>query len=160
MKKIIQILVFSTLVFVTTKLFAYNDINNEVDSFVKKEFLIAKSTTSYKEAKRYAQSLAKRLNIKLDLRGLRFHKKNFLTFSKQECEENTYYYPCYISRGRYDDGEYISIEHSNSYNEFRNGYYIVVVASGNDVSKSLRKIQRKLRDAYVKKASVYMGCLH
>jgi hypothetical protein len=128
------------------------------DQTVTKEFLIAKSTKSYNEAQKVAQKLSKDLNITLNLRDLKPHKTHFLTFSKKECE--MYGYPCYVPRGRYDDGEYISIEHTNYYEEFTNGYYIVMVASGNKLGKSLKKVQSKVKDAYVKKAKVYMGCMH
>ena len=133
---------------------------SETEEFfnVKKEFLIIKSTTSYSEAKDFSQRMAKKLNIKLDFRGLTFNKKNFLTFSKKECSD--FAYPCYVGRGRYDDGEYISIEHSSAYTEFTDGYYMVVVSTGNDVSKSLKSVKKYIADAYVKKATIYMGCMH
>lgn len=128
------------------------------DQMESKEFLIAKSTKSYEEAKKLAEKLSKDLNITLNLRELKPHKTHFLTFSKKECE--MYGYPCYVPRGRYDDGEYISIEHSDYYEAFTKGYYIVMVASGRQLSKSLKKVRTKVKDAYVKKAKVYMGCMH
>ena len=132
------------------------------DMYEEKSFLIAKSTISYEEAKKISKEISKALGIGIDYRGLNFHKTIFLSLSKKECEESwgEDAYPCYVARGRYDDGEYISIEHSNSYDEFTNGYYIVIVASGKGTSKTLKKVKKKYRDAYVKKAKVYMGCLY
>ena len=152
LKKIILTLFFTTLLF-------SNDARYAGDGeFVKKEFLIVKSTKDYNEARIFAKRIAKRLKQKVDLRGLIFHKQNFLTFSQKECVE--FEYPCYFQRGRYDDGEYVSIEHTNYYDEFKDGYYIVVVASGHNLSKSLKKVQKEIADAYIKKATVYMGCIH
>lgn len=130
--------------------------------YESRSFLIAKSTTSYEEAKKFSKEISKALNIRIDYRGLSFHKTEFLSFSKKVCEENwgKEAYPCFVPRGRYDDGKYISIEHSNWYEEFSNGYYMVIVASGKEVSKNLRNVRKKYKDAYVKDAKVYMGCMH
>ena len=155
LKKIIILLTLTTL------LFSDSNITEEtISPYVKKEFLIVKSTTSYKEAKKYSEKISKKLNIKIDFRGLSFHKKDFLTFSKEVCNNEFDEESCYVGRGRDDDGEYISIEHTNYYEEFTNGYYIVVVATGEDVSKSLKKVKKEISDAYVKSAKVYMGCMH
>jgi hypothetical protein len=127
------------------------------DQMVTKEFLIAKSTKSYDEAKKVAQKLSEELNISLNLRDLKPHETHYLTFSKKECER--YGYPCYVPRGRYDDGEYLSIEHTDYYDGFTKGYYIVMVASGTKLGKSLKKVRTKVKDAYIKKNKVYMGCM-
>ncbi len=154
LKKLILLLTLTTL------LFSDSNITEEtISPYVKKEFLIVKSTTSYKEAKKYSEKISKKLNIKIDFRGLSFHKKDFLSFSKEVCREFDEE-SCYVGRGRHDDGEYISIEHTNYYEEFTNGYYIVVVATGEDVSKSLKKVKKEISDAYVKSAEVYLGCMH
>jgi hypothetical protein len=142
--------------------FAENS-STELDSmYENKTFLIAKSTTSYEEAKSFSKEISKALGIRIDYRGLSFHKSEFLSFSKRECEEHwgKGAYPCFIPRGRFTNGEYISIEHTNWYEEFTDGYYIVVVASGKDADESLKKVKKKYSDAYVKKAKVYMGCMH
>ena len=125
---------------------------------IKKSFLIIKSTSNYNEAKQYAEEIAKTSHIKLDFRDLQFNKKSYLTQDKETCKE--YGYPCYFPRGRYDDGEYISIEHSNSYRHLKNGYYIVIAASGSKLDSSLEKIKTKVPDAYIKSDEVYMGCMH
>lgn len=123
------------------------------------EFLILKSTKSYKEAKAFVKKMSKELNIEIDYRGLSHHKTNFLTFDKKTCED--FGYPCYIGRGRAErEGEYLSIEHSNIYQEMRDGYYVVVAATGTDVSKSLSKVKKVVKDAYVKKLEIYLGCMH
>ena len=154
MKKILLVVLFLCI-----NSFA-EDTNTEVEMFVDKSFLIAKSTTSYKEAKSFSEKISKTLGIGINYRRLTFNKSEFLSFSKEECTQNGWEYPCYEPRGRYDDGEYISIEHTNWYDEFSNGYYIVVVASGKDAPKTLLKVKKHYSDAYVKKAKVYMGCMH
>ena len=85
--------------------------------FESRSFLIAKSTTSYEEAKKFSKEISKALNIRIDYRGLSFHKTEFLSFSKKVCEESwgKGSYPCFVPRGRFDDGKYISIEHHNQH---------------------------------------------
>jgi len=152
LKKIFMILLFNTLLF-------SDSLVDELSE--KKEFLIVKSTTSYQEAKKYAEKISQKLKIELDLRGLTFHKGSFLTESKEICEEHWGEggYPCYLARGR-EDGTFVSVEHSNEYEEFTNGYYIVVVATGQNLSSKLKKVKKVVKDAYIKTAMIYMGCLH
>lgn len=138
-----------------------DDIGKMIESqSISKEFLIVKSTPDYKEALRYAKKVAKLTGIKYDSRGLHEHKKIKLTFSKDECENREFGYPCYIARGRYDDGVYVSVEHSDYYKGFAEGFYIVVVASGNELKGSLKQVRNVVKDAYVKRSEVYMGCMH
>jgi len=136
----------------------------EMDSIeaqsVKKHFLIAKSTKSYTEAKAFARHLADMSHIKLDLRQMQYNKDIGLTQSASICGESNFDYPCYWSRGRYDDGVYISIEYSDAYLGFSKGYYIVVVASGMYVKSTLKKIKPLVKDAYIKSTKIYMGCMH
>jgi len=133
--------IFSIGIYIFAILIHADSVDDEIAlATVKKSFLIIKSTSSYNEAKLYAEKIAKRSHIKLNLRGLQFNKKSYLTQDKETCKE--YGYPCYFPRGRYDDGEYISIEHSNSYRNFKNGYYIVIAASGTQLDSSLAKIKK------------------
>ncbi len=80
--------------------------------------------------------------------------------SQKDCMADEVDYPCYVPRGRYDDGIYISIEYSNSYENFKDGYYIVIAASGDDVKEYLKPVKEVVKDAYVKSSKVYIGCLH
>ena len=131
------------------------------DQSVSKSFLIVKSTKSYIEAKNFAQNLAKKSDIKLDLRGLDYNKEIMLTYTDTECNKNNFGYPCYVARGRYDNGVYLSVESSDAYEGFTKGYYIVVAASMEKIDKSLLyRMKRYVPDAYVKHTSVYMGCIH
>jgi hypothetical protein len=130
---------------------------------VEKDFVIVRSTPTYEEARRTAAEAARRLQVPLNLRGLSSHSSG-LTFSKKDCEQSAFDYPCYVGRGRGDDGFYVSIEYSSAYTGFRPGLYIVVVASdarGGLVSKQAVLSAKKLfRDAYIRRTGVYVGCMH
>ena len=130
-------------------------------AFVEKSFVIIQSTKSYDAAKRNAEKAAMQLKLKLDLRGLKPSKKTGLTFSKADCE-NDGGYPCYMARGRYDDGDYVSIDWSDEFDQFAKGYYIVLIYSGNKqgAGKILQKARSVFKDAYNKRAKVYVGCMH
>lgn len=140
-------------------------VSAELEATVEKQFVILKSTKSYKEARGVAEKSAETLKIKLDLRGLSENKELGLTFDKKVCEEEGgFEFPCYIARGRFDDGEYISIEYSSAYEGFSDGYYIVVVSSyprgSEEIQATLRKVRTLYEDAYAKTSKVYVGCIH
>jgi len=125
-----------------------------------KSFLIVKSTKIYDEAKAFALQLSIKSGIKTDFRALVEEPTFGLSEEKQVCQEQGFDFPCYIARGRYDDGVYISVEYSNAYSGFAKGYYIVMLASGDDSKKVLAQIKKLVPDAYVKQSTVYMGCIH
>jgi hypothetical protein len=129
--------------------------------YVKKSFVIIKSTKKYTEAKSIAEKAAVQLGLTAEYRQLKPDKKSGLTFPDSVCE-NEGGFPCYIARGRYDDGNEVSIEWSNAFEKFSKGFYIVVVYSGNNTEalRELKKARRVFRDAYIKKATVYVGCMH
>ncbi len=131
------------------------------DPKVEKAFLLVSASkdwdTARSTASQAAQALA--LEIKVEVEP---HATEGLTFSETTCTESGFEHPCYVARGRYDDGEYVSVEWTNAYEGFTPGLYIVVVASGPeaDVKKHLEAAQEVYGDAYIKKAKVYMGCMH
>jgi hypothetical protein len=131
---------------------------------VEKEFVIILSSTSYKAALRTAKEAATKLQYKLDLRDLQMNKESGLTWDKKTCENEWDEFPCYVARGRYDDGSYVSIEYSDAYQGFRKGYYIVIVAAGEkgstEVKTALTKAKSFYKTAYSKSTKVYMGCMH
>ncbi len=134
----------------------------EESQFVKMSFVIIQSTKKYSEAKATALKAAKTLKLKLNLRNLKPHKTAGLTDAKKACEDNGWDYPCYVSRGRYDNGEYVSIEWSNAFENFTKGYYIVIVYGGNkkEANVALKKVKKVFTDAYTKEDEVYIGCMH
>jgi len=147
-------------------------IGQDPGCFVKKFFLLIQSTTDYKAALQTAQNAAKGLSIKLDLRGLIPDKNpdiglnlpadTCLKYSEQE--EGVADSECYMARGRWDDGIYISIEYSNAFNGFSKGYYLVVVGSSDKkdppLLAALERVKAKYSDAYIKSSKVYMCCMH
>jgi hypothetical protein len=136
-------------------------IAQEAQPFVKKNFVIIQSTKNYAAAKLTAEKAAKQLQQKLDLRELKPNKNTGLTFSDSVCE-NEGGYPCYLARGRFDDGDYISIEWSNAINGFAKGYYVVIAGAGSkeETNTILKKAKNFYKTAYVKQADVYIGCMH
>ncbi|MDB4106909.1 hypothetical protein N8368_04300 [Bacteroidia bacterium] len=126
---------------------------------VNNSYLILQSTKSYSAAMHTAKQASAKLGFPIDYRGY--------VFDFREGLKDTATCGCgeihgYIPRGRFDDGNYLSIEHTNSFTEFTNGYYIVVAASGdrNKIKPLLPKAKKFLADAYLKDAEVYIGCLH
>lgn len=152
------------LVILSTAIASRAEETVEPEPFVDKEFVIVKSTSSFKEAGKVAASAAAKLGVRLDLRGLSAHKRTGLTFSKQECRQSEFSYPCYVPRGRDDDGTYVSVEWSSAYEHFAKGLYLVMVASdvpgSTETSRMLASARRTYRDAYAKRARVYVGCMH
>ena len=131
---------------------------------VRKAFVILKATPSYAEARGVAMSAAERLAIRLDLRELVPDHEMGLTFSEEACKNEFGEFPCYVPRGRWDDGVYISVEHSSSYEGLEEGRYIVVLASGAPRDRSIGAAVRRARDSFpdvtVRTAPVYLGCIH
>lgn len=137
--------------------FSFAQDSNQIMS---KSFLIISSTKSYGHALKRAQLACNKLGYTLDLRSMFEDRKNggLTTNEVCGCGENHGYFP----RGRGDDGNYISIEYSDYFDGFSEGYYIVVVSSGNreEVDAVLPKVKEHYNDAYVKNAPVYLGCMH
>jgi hypothetical protein len=131
---------------------------------VRKSFVILKATPSYTDARAVAAAAAERLAIRLDLRDLEPNADVGLTFSKESCDDEFGEYPCYVPRGRFDDGVYISIEHSSSYEGFDEGQYVVMLASGSPrnrtIDAAVRRAKGQFPDVVVKTAPVYLGCIH
>ncbi len=142
-------------------LFFSNIIFAQDDAYTTKRFVIILSTKDYTKAKAAAIKASWELSQKLDLRELKPNKKNGLTYSRKDCESEGGY-PCYICRGRYDDGDYVSIEWSDAFKGFAKGFYIVVAYSGNkkEATTVLTKAKTIFKDAYIKKSEVYIGCMH
>lgn len=131
----------------------------------KKYYLIAASMKDYDAALKKAKSLSTSLDLELNLRDLKPQEDGSgLTWDQSTCEGDNWEYPCYVARGRYDDGDYISIEWSNAISGFSKGYYVVVISSqseyGTHLKEVLTKVRTVVKDAYVKSAMVYMGCMH
>lgn len=131
------------------------------DPMVEKAFLLVGASkdwdTARSTASQAAQALA--LEIKVEVEP---HPTEGLTFSEKTCADDGFEHPCYVARGRYDDGAFVSVEWSSAYGGFTPGLYIVVVASGPEaeVKQHLAAAREAYGDAYIKKAKVYLGCMH
>jgi hypothetical protein len=140
------------------------DHDAQKPAFVDKEFVILKSSASFEEATQSAAKAASKLGVELNLRGLSPNLRTGLTFSKQECIRSGVPYPCYVPRGRGDDGAYLSVEWSSEYAILARGLYVVMIASGVPGSSKTRRILEVARsvypDAYAKRMKVYVGSLH
>jgi len=129
------------------------------DHFVSKGFLIILTTKDYDGALKRAEEASQKLNLDLELRGLYPDEEMGLDTDEQcGCGE----WHGYIARGRYDDGQYVSIEYTNFYNSFAEGYYIVIIGSGDrkELKPLLKKAKVHYKDAYIKNSDVYIGCMH
>lgn len=134
------------------------------NAFVKKGFLIVASCVTLKEAKAIAETAALKTGIPFHDEKLEQTERGNVSFPASDCEADGFEYPCYVARGRYDDGEYISIEYSDAYEGFKTGYFIVIAASYAEKHKDLKTTQHKVRkfypSAYIKNSKVYIGCMH
>ena len=156
MKKIIFVIFCLTFSFVSNA-----QDNQDPLPYIKKSFCIILSTKSYIEAKKCAIAAAKKTGLTTDFRGLEPNKKIGLTTPKLDVSEGEEY-PQYYSRGRYDDGEYFSIEYSNAFTGFAKGYYIVVAYCGENAKAkaTLKKVKPFYKSAYIKQTAIYVGCMH
>ena len=131
---------------------------------VRKSFVILKATASYADARTLAAEAAERLAIRLDLRNLTPDRSIGLTFPESDCRDEFGEFPCYVARGRGDDGVYLSIEHSSSYEGFGEAQYLVVLASGaprdRAVGAALRRAKGSFPETTVKTTPIYIGCIH
>ncbi|MBC7863588.1 MAG: hypothetical protein IAF38_11470 [Bacteroidia bacterium] len=137
---------------------------NNTDAFEKKSFVILFSGKDFDSTLSFAKTSAKKLKLKFDESRVQKDSLTHLTFPKTICESNGFSSPCYVARGRFDDGIYISIEYSDDYNGFAKGYYLVIAASGEPADAKLKsefqKIKKSFPKSYRKQADVYIGCIH
>ena len=150
--------VFAVLLAVTSP------VSERDPDVVRKSFVILKATASSADARTLAAEAAERLAIRLDLRNLAPDRTMGLTFPEDDCRNEFGEFPCYVARGRWDDGVYLSVEHSSSYEGFEEGQYLVVLASGSPrdrvVGAALRRARGSFPETVVKTAPVYVGCIH
>ena len=130
----------------------------------ERSLVIVGTTQDYEEAQQIAWDASSYLDLLLDFRELEYDSALGLSWSREICEGSGWDYPCFVARGRFDNGVYISIEYSSAYEGFTPGYYLVVMASGDSgspiVNEALAKAKEFVSDAYLRKTKVYMGCMH
>ncbi len=159
MKKIVSV---QLMLFICLQSFAQGESLENMTQPVG--FVIVYASKTYKSAKKVALTAAKKLNYKLDFRGLEDTPKSGLSFSKAECESAGFDYPFCVPRGRGDHGKFVSVEYTDDYAGFSPGYYIVIVADfakGNaELKSTLKQVKKEYPTAYIKYSNIYMGCLH
>ncbi len=152
------------LLFILLSLFLSTEGSIAQEATQTKAFIIVAAGKNYQSMKKTANSVAKKLGYKINLRGLQQNSQIGLSFSKKDCEDNGFEFPAYIPRGRWDDGEYISIEYTDAYEGFSPGLYFIIVSSHDKDSKKINSVlahvKKSYKNAYIKYADIYMGCLH
>ena len=121
--------------------------------------LILKSTKDYQEAVGVATKASEKLGVKFENEYLEYSKEKGIYFSLNLLD--SLYAGKYWPR-RYAD-DYISLENSSDYEGFAPGYIIVVGGVFHEkgrAQKALARVKEFYSDAYVKKARMYMGCIH
>lgn len=144
---------------------AAQDLEPPEDFLPKEEkaFAIVASTPDYEEAVRSGAQAAQEFDWTVDRRGLFEDRAIGRTWAREECEENSWDFPCYVPRGRFDDGVWVSIEYSSAYEGFSPGLYIVVAASGAitdpDIPATLARVRERFPGAFVRALrSIWDAC--
>lgn len=157
-----QLLILASLLIVTRTPTSAAECDPDGEPYRYKEFVIIKSSPSFKEAADSAAQAAAELSVGLNLRGLSPNLRTGLTLSKEDCTRSELAYPCYVPRGRRDDGSYASVEWSSEYDLFAKGLYVVMIASDVPGSSRNRRMLEAARrvypKAYAKQAKMYVGC--
>jgi hypothetical protein len=134
------------------------------EEMAEKDFVVLPAIASYAEARRVAGTAARRLGLKLDLRRASPDGHGGLTFSPADCEANDWEHPCYVTRGRYDDGAYVSIDEARRFFEGEEEGYLVILGSGPKNDPSVRAVAEKARalfpSAELRTDDVWQGCIH
>jgi len=129
-----------------------------------KGYVVISTSTDYQTSLKKAKKAADKLGYMLDLRGLSENSTIGLTMDKSICDESGYDFPAYQTRGKFDDGNYVSIEFSNGFENCEKGKYFVVVASGQKGSpklkKAFKKTKKKYKKAKMKYAKISLACSH
>ena len=146
-------------------LYALSPFAQENNAAIEKVgFLIVYAGKDYDMAKKVAEEAHEHLGYELNFRGHEYNSELGLSLPKRDCEEEGFEYPAYIQRGRGKDGNFVSVEYTDAYNNFTKGYYIVVVASytkgSQKINETLKEVKVHYESAYVKYTDIYVGCMH
>lgn len=129
--------------------------------YANKDFIIIGSLENFEAALILAIEAASKLNIELDINDTALEEGQLVNTNEETCKKLLFEGRCYLPRGRYDDGKYISIERSNAYQEFTPGYFILVAGSDfteeNTMTEFLEEVKTLYDDAYIKSTKIFMG---
>ena len=144
--------------------FGLQTFGQKDEQFVDKSFLIIASTKDLADAFKIAKTAAQKTGIMFRDNKLQIDKIDGVTFPADTCKRAGFDFPCYVARGRYDDGNYLSVEYSNRYEGFQKGLFIVIAASGykddKELKQTLKKVRQTYPESYIKRTNVYIGCIH
>jgi len=164
MKSLIIPILISLLISSLT--YAEQEIKITDEMFYKDKYvLILKSTKDYSEAVRFATEASKKLGLEFHNVNRKYSKEKGIYFS-EEIDDEMYrggYAPRRYNGRAQSLKEYISLENSDYYKGFNDGYIIVVSGIYEDKKsseKALAKIRKFYKDAYAKKTVMWMGCIH
>ena len=81
-----------------------------------------------------------------------------------DCRSNDWDYPCYVTRGRWDDGAYVSVDEAYRFFDGEERGYLVILASGpkgNPLAQAVvEEAQALLPAAELRTDDVSEGCVH
>ncbi len=146
------------ILFLSSFALAEQEITDEM-FYADRYILILKSTKDYNEAVNFATEGSGKLGLKFDNEDKLYSEQKGIYFS--EDIDDVLYRGEYAPR-RYAE-EYISLENSDHYKGFTDGYIIVVAGiygGKEDSEEVLSKVRKFYKDAYVKKTVMWMGCIH
>jgi hypothetical protein len=114
-----------------------------------------------------AEKMAKVSGLPFSMEGRIFEKKRGLIYPDNY--EDSVFAGEYVARRNNETEwrgkitEYLSVERSDGYKGFREGYYIVVAGiytSQEEANKQLARFKKQAPTGYAKKTGIYMGCMH
>lgn len=132
--------------------------------YAERDFLIIASTKNIKEAFALAKKASEKTGYRFRDNALQKDSVSGATFPIDTCKTFGFEFPCYVARGRYDDGAYFSVEYSDAYSGFKKGFFIVIAANGHkdneEFKNAVKKIKLQYPKSYIKRTTVYLGCMH
>jgi len=124
-------------------------------------FAVIESTNSFYEAQSLAQIIADSLEVEF---------RNNVIFDKEEGLKDTVTCGCgeqhgYIRRGRFNHGNYVTIELNSRYSNSPSKKTYALIAMSHEVlseniQKDLSIIKAKYPEANYFTAEIYVGCMH
>ncbi|HSS01814.1 MAG TPA: hypothetical protein VLM79_32375 [Kofleriaceae bacterium] len=87
-----------------------------------------------------------------------------ITMAGIRSKANDWDYPCYVTRGRSDDGAYVSLDEAERFFDFEERGYLVILASGPKGDPLAQAVAEKARALFpaveLRTDDVSEGCIH
>lgn len=160
--------------FLIVSVFFFTSLSSQIETapttesssspYAERDFLIIASTKNIKEAFALAKKASEKTGYRFRDNALQKDSVSGATFPIDTCKTFGFEFPCYVARGRYDDGAYFSVEYSDAYSGFKKGFFIVIAANGHkdneEFKNAVKKIKIQYPKSYIKRTTVYLGCMH